>query len=60
MIMAWVSAHHVSSVETFLKTDEFVTAAQKTFCTHFMLRWNDAVLDRKLILLGVKIFGTTD
>ena len=30
------------------------TATQRAFHAHFMLRWNDAIPDRKSILLWVK------
>lgn len=49
--MVWTSAHCAYAVEMFFKTGKSVIATHRAFCTHFMLRWNDAVTDWKLILL---------
>ena len=46
--MAWISAHSAFVVETSLKTGESVIAMQKTFGVHFMLHWNDVILDKKI------------
>ena len=44
MIIAWTSAQHVFAVKTFFKACESLIAAQRAFCAHFILCWNDAVL----------------
>ena len=55
MIIAWTGTHGGFVVEMF-KTSESEITAQRFFLAHFMLCWNDAVLDRKSILLWVKSF----
>ena len=54
MINVWTSANSAFAVETFFKTCTPVIATQRDFHAHFMLCWNDAVLDRKSILLWVE------
>ena len=56
MIMAWTGAHCMFAVEIYFKTGKSVNAIQRAFCTLFMLCQNDAVLDRKLILLWIENF----
>ena len=46
MIIARTGAHREFTVETFFKTCESVITTKRAFRAHFMLRWNDAVLDR--------------
>ena len=58
-IIAWTSAHCEFAVEIFLVTDESVVAIQRAFCAHLMLCQNDAVPDRKLILLWDENVRTT-
>ena len=50
MIMIWTGVYHAFAVES----SESVIATQRAFCAHFMLCQNDAVLDRKSILLWVE------
>ena len=57
--MAWTDKYWVFAVETFFKAGESVIATQKAFHDHFMLHWNDAVLDRKSKLLWVENLRTT-
>ena len=45
-ITVWTSAHHVFVVKMFFNIDESVNATQRMFLVHFMLHWNDAVVDR--------------
>ena len=59
MIMAWTDAHRAFAVETYLNFGESVITTQRAIRAHFMLRRNDAVPDRKSILLWVKNFRTT-
>ena len=49
--MAWTSAHYMFAVEMIFTTGKSVIVIQKVFHAHFMLHLNDAVPDRKLILL---------
>ena len=46
--MAWTGAHYAFAVEMFFKTGESITAT--VFLYSFLVRKNDAVLDRKSIL----------
>lgn len=57
--MVWTGAHRAFAVETFLKNGESVTATQRAFRAHYMLGRNDAVPDRKSILLWVANFQAT-
>ena len=52
--MVWIGAHCAFAVEMFLETGEFVMPTQRTFHAHFMLCQNDAVPERKLILLWIE------
>ena len=54
MIMSWTRVHFAFAVKTF-KIVESVIATQRAVCAQFMLCQNDAVLNRKSILLSVKI-----
>ena len=53
--MAWTGAHCAFAVEVF-KTGESVIAMNRAFHAHFMLHQNDAILDRKSVLLWVENF----
>ena len=59
MIMAWTGAHSAFAVGKFFFKTECLMATQITFHAYFMLYQNDAVLDRKLILLWVENFRST-
>ena len=48
------------AIERFCKTGESVTSTLKAFRTHFILRRNYAVPDRKSILLWIKIKPSED
>ena len=50
-IMGCIGACCALAVEIFFKTDESVIAIQRVFHAHCMLCQNDAVQDRKLLLL---------
>ena len=41
-------------LKCFFKTGESVIVIQRAFCAYFMLCWNDAVLDRKSIMLWIE------
>ena len=49
--MTCTGAHGAFAVKTFFKTEISVIATQRAFRAYLWLHWNDAVLDRKLILL---------
>ena len=51
-IMTWTVAHFTFAVQTFFKTAE--TNSCTEICAHFMFYQNDAVQERKLILLQVE------
>ena len=43
--------HTIGLLLKFFKISEFVIATQSAFRAHFILRWDDAVQDRKSIQL---------
>ena len=57
--MVKTRAYCTCMVKTFFKTDESVIAMLRAFCAHFMSCQNDAIPNRKLILLWIENFRTT-
>ena len=57
--MSWTAVQRSFTIETFLKTNEAVTATQRAFRVHFNLRRHDPVPARNTILLWVKNFRET-
>ena len=57
-VTAWTSTHCLFAVEV-LKTEQSVSVTQRASYAHFIWRQNDAVLQRKLILLWFKILSRT-
>ena len=54
-IIAWTNVHHTFAAETFFKREEFLIATQLAFHAHLMLHLNDAIPNRKLTLIWLKI-----
>ena len=54
MIIALTGSHHPFSLKAFIKTFESVIATQGDFGSYFMRHPNDAVPNRKSILLWVE------
>ena len=57
--MNWTGEHHAFTVETFIKTNESVTATQRAFRMHFKLGRHDPVPARNTILVWVNNFRAT-
>ena len=57
--MNWTGEHRAFIVETFIKTNESVTARQRAFRLHFNLGRHDPVPARNTILLRVTNFRAT-
>ena len=57
--MNWTGEHRAFTVETFIKTNESVTATQRAFRVHFKLGRHDPVPARNTILLWVNSFRAT-
>ena len=57
--MNWTGEHCPFTMETFIKTNEAVTAAQRAFRVHFKLRRHDPVQARNTILLWVNNIRAT-
>ena len=57
--MVWNGAYCAFAVETFFKTGESVITTLRVFHAHFRLCQNDAVMDRKSILVCNENFRTT-
>ena len=49
--MAWIGIHCLFVVKKFFRTGKSVIVTRRHFRAHFMLRQNDAVLDRKMTVL---------
>ena len=49
----WIDAHYAFTVETLFKIGKSVNDTQRAFHAQFKLGQNDAVLDRKPILLCI-------
>ena len=52
--MSWTGARRTFAVKTVFKIGEFAINTQRAFHVYYMLYQNDAVSDRKSILLQVK------
>ena len=57
--MNWTGEHRAFTVETFIKTNESVTATQRAFHVHFKLGRHDPVPARNTILVWVNNFRAT-
>ena len=57
--MNWTGEHCAFTVETFIKTNETVTATQRAFRVHFKLGRHDPVPARNTILVWVNNFRAT-
>ena len=57
--MVWTGAHRAFAVETSIKNGKSVIETQRAFRIHFGLNRNDAVPDRKSILLWTENFRAT-
>ena len=42
----WIGAHCAFAVKTFFESGERVIVSRRAFHVHFMLHWNDSVLNR--------------
>ena len=49
--MNWTGKHRAFTMETFIKTNESVTATQRAFRVHFKLGRHDPVPSRNTILV---------
>ena len=54
--MNWTGKHRAFTMETFIKTNESVTATQRAFRVHFKLGRHDPVPSRNTILVWVNNF----
>ena len=52
--MNWTGEHRAFTVETFIKTNESVTATQKPFRVHFKRGRHDPVPARNTIWYGIR------